>query len=454
MAIASHKPSSTPNATPSVPRVEPQNYKSVIYSDDNIPLSSLIAYISGAPYTCDYYKQVVGEHNDLREIDPGQPNVYQQYELIHDLEIRVSNPLSSAYDGTTGITSVTGSGLVYPFMIPNIADYFVSDAGDNLKGLFRITSVERKNFSRDSAFYIEYEMVGYTDALQTLYSDLVSKVIREYHFSKERLIEGLQPILTTDSYQQTTNLKALYSEIVQYYFQTFYSSHYSTLVLPGQQYGIYDSFLVDYLFKIIDVFDAYEMRLIKQIAVDKDPFIAQPQFWQMLLNRDPQMLSYCNREMSLANKRVFNSNAFIHGIYFSNIDYIVYPTSPDLTTRIADHPEAKTISLEELQEVTNVHGTLADLINNQYVGPTATFPLIHLVTADTSYVLSNAFYDNTSGKSVLEILTKDYLNQQSIDLPMLTALAQAYRNLGRLEQFYYGPIIMTLIKEVNRSTYS
>jgi len=101
-----------------------------------------------------------------------------------------------------------------------------------------------------------------------------------------------------------------------------------------------------------------------------------------------------------------------------------------------------------------VHGTLADLINNQYVGPTATFPLIHLVTTDTSYVLSNAFYDNTSGKSVLEILTKDYLNQQSIDLPMLTALAQAYRNLGRLEQFYYGPIIMTLIKEVNRSTYS
>jgi len=217
MAIASHKPSSTPAITPSVPRVEPANYKSVIYSDDNIPLSSLIAYISGAPYTCDYYKQVVGEHNDLREIDPGQPNVYQQYELIHDLEVRVSNPLTSSYDTTTTITSVTGSGLIYPFMIPNVADYFVSDAGDNLKGLFRITSVERKNFSRDSAFYIEYEMVGYTDALQTLYSDLVSKVIREYHFSKERLIEGLQPILTTDSYHQTTNLKALYSEIVQYY---------------------------------------------------------------------------------------------------------------------------------------------------------------------------------------------------------------------------------------------
>ena len=115
--------------------------------------------------------------------------------------------------------------------------------------MFRITNVERKTFNRDSAFYIDYEMVGYIDALEPLYDDLISKVIREYHFSKDRLLEGLQPILTSDQYQQVKDLNQLYYEITQYYFKTFFNKSYSTIVIPGQEHVVYDRFVIDYLFK-------------------------------------------------------------------------------------------------------------------------------------------------------------------------------------------------------------
>jgi len=454
MSIAKHKPTSNPIA-PTTPSIEPQNYRSIVYDDaGNVPLSSLTAYISGAPYYCTYYKQVVSKHNDLREIDPGSPNVYQQYERINDLEIRVSSPLQSSYDVDTGNSTVNGNGLIYPFMIPNIADYFTSDAGDVKLGLFRITNVERKTFNRDSAYYIEYEMVGYVDVLEALYADLTSKVIREYHFSKDRLIEGLQPILKSEDYQTIGNLHVLYKEILQYYFKTFFNKRYSTLVIPGQTYGIYDSHLVDYLFQTVDASDVYEMRFIKQLSVDNDPYMDQPQFWSILLDKDYDALSYCNRKMSLVNKRVFNPSGFIHGVYFSNVDYLVYPTNPDLTTLVRNNPIAKTASMEAIIEVTNVHGTVADLINNQYVGATSTFPYIRTVTEDDDYVLSAAFYDDTAQKSALEILVRDYLYQRPLDIPMLTAVASQYRRFGRVEQYYYLVILMTLIKEANRSTYT
>lgn len=453
MPIANYKPHTDPVIPVNLPKTEPANHRSIVYNDNHVPLSSLIAYVEGAPYYCDYFKQVVAEHNDLREIDPGQPNLYQQYEQIKRLEIRVSTALASSYDADTGITSVTGGGLIYPFMIPNVSDYFVSDADMHRKGLFRITNVERRTFNRDSAFYIDYEMVGYIDAVGPLYDDLMSKVIREYHFSKERLLEGLQPVLRTSQYEQLNTLHQRLDELAQYYLKTFFNKQYTTLVIPGQAAAIYDSFLVDFLMKVLDYSRYEEMRHLRQFCVDKDPFIQQSQFWELLLRRDFNGLASCNQKMSQVSKYTFSSSGFIHGIFFSNIDYIVYPVSPDLTALLTDNPEAKTVDLEVLEEPTNVFGTLAELILHQYVAGTQTYPYVKLVTEDDYYVLSEAFYTQSGTFSVLEILVKDYLKQQPINLDMLLALCDAYTALGRLEQYYYGPVLMLLIKEADRTNY-
>lgn len=454
MAIANYKPDQEPVVEPNLPIIQPENYESIIYSDSNIPLQSLLAYVGGAPWIVDYYQQVVSRDNDLREVDPSQPNVYQQYQKINRLELRVEDALSTSYDSDTSITSVSGTAVIYSFILPNAGDYFITDAGNTRKGIFKINNVERLTFNRDSSFKVDYTMVGYVEVIQDIYNDLESKVIRNYYFSKDRLIEGLSPILKTEDYYQIGDLKSTYRDLVDYYFRTFYAQQFRTLVLPGQVAGMYDGFIMEYIKKIIGVREHPNLKFIQTLTNDNDPYLKQDQFWRSMLYKDYDGLSQCNQKMKLADKRLFNPNTFMTGLAYTNISYVVYPDGPDLTTIISEKPSVKELSMEEAVEVSSRNGTLAELINDQYVDVNQSYPFIKTVLYDDYYVLSSDFYNETSQQSLLEILTKDYMKQNTIDLVKLTALCNKAKSWGRLEQFYYFPILFTLIKESDRSTYS
>lgn len=454
MPIASRKPTAEVKTQPELPKIQPKDYKSVVYDDKHQPLHSLIAYIEGAPWTVDYYSQVVNEHNDLREVDSAQPGVYQQYHRILSMEIRVSSALMTSYDAERAITTVTGNGLVYPFIIPNVSDYFVTDTADNQRAIFRITQVDRKTFNLDSAHAIEYELVGYVSNNQEIFQSLETKTIRSYNFSKDRLIEGLSPILKSDEFEKVTNLKVLYKELTQYYFKNFFDRKYFTLIIPGQMYAFYDPYLVHYVRQITDSFDAPEIRSMKQLPTDGDHYMEQSQFWELLLNKDYNGRKRCNDQMGMVHKHLFNRSTWLGGLLFTNIDYVIYPIEPDTSKNIGETCDIKVVSLEELIETTGFKGGIESAIDNQYVTDTKTYALKHEVLHDAKYVLSNSFYQDLPDQSVLEILVKDYMKKQALNLNMLYALCNQYRAWNRLDQFYYGPILMTLIKEADRAQYS
>ncbi len=456
MPIAGYKPTVDPIAIePNLPKTEPTNYRSIIYDDKNQPLQNLIAFVEGSPWSVDYYSQVVSKNNDLREIDPGQPNVLQQYQEIKELEIRVGSPLSTNYDNDTGITTVTGDALIYPFLTPNVLDYFVSDAGDNRRGIFRVTSVERKTLKRDSVYLISYDMVGYVETDPLIYDDLISKTIANYHFSKDRLIEGLSPTLKTADYNKITSLQSTYKQIVKRYFRTFFNREFFTLVLPGQSYAIYDSYLLDFILKIVDQTDADEIRHIKQLPTDQDLYLNQPQFWELLLDRDVSMIDEVNRRMAIANKSMFNANSYMHELRFTNIQYVIYPLDTDDSILIDGHAVKKsTLTTPDIIEVVGHSGSIADVLTGSYNDGITTIPTIKLVTIDDNYVLSSDFYNGGTNLSLLEQLTKTYIQGLTLDLDKVYELANNYENWGRLEQFYYGPILMTLIKQTERDTYT
>lgn len=453
MPIASHKPNEVVTQ-PNLPKIQPDHVKGIIYDDANKPLHSLISYIEGAPWTVDYYAQVVGEHNDLREIDPGQNSVYQQYQKTIGLEIRVANALSSTADSETGNMIVTGSGYIYPFMTPNKSDYFIADTADSQKAILRITQVERRTFNRDSVYSIEYQFIGFVSQSPEIFSDLESKVIRSYHFSKERLLEGLQPTIKSEEYQKVTSLKAQYSDIARYYFDTFFDRRYFTLVIPGQDYAVYDSMVVDYVLKLVDTNDSEVIRLIKDLPVDDDRYLNQMQFWKFMSEKNFDARLQCNDVMGMVSKVRFNSNPFIRGLRFTNIEYLIYPDTPDTSALVQNCFDIKELSTEVLQNGTGFKGSDGTGVNNTYTKADTTYDIIHDVLVDNKYVLSNNFYAQTTDQSVLEILVKDYLKGQSLDLDMLNAVIAVYKSWKRLEQFYYGPILLTLIKEANRAQYT
>jgi hypothetical protein len=250
------------------------------------------------------------------------------------------------------------------------------------------------------------------------------------------------------------NLKVLYQEMVKYYFRTFFSPEHATLIIPGQADAYYDSFVVNYLLKIVQTGDAPELRKLRVIPTDRDKFLSQTQLWDLMLQRDYTGRLYSNNEMGLVSKHLFNKNIYVQGIAFSNIQYVVYPDTPDTSALIGGDAAVKMLSIQELNDTTVGKGAAYLPADNALVKDTTTYSLIHEVLVDDKYVLSEHFYAATAQQSVLEILVKDYLKGNSLDLNMLYAVTDKFRQWKRLEQFYYGPLLMTLIKEADRAQYS
>jgi hypothetical protein len=76
--------------------------------------------------------------------------------------------------------------------------------------------------------------------------------------------------------------------------------------------------------------------------------------------------------------------------------------------------------------------------------------LIPVIDPTGYYVLSKAFYEDTDDKSDLEILVKNYLTGKDIYQDKLLNLINEYHVWSDIEQFYFTPILLTLIKVVTR----
>lgn len=464
MPIVNFTPSAKPDIQPNLPKVSPKEYKSPAKDTKVIPVDRLLAYVSGAEWIVDYYSQYTTKSNDLREVDPNEHPVYQQYTLIKNYALKVTSSLDSSYEPETAISKVIGTSNMYSFIVPNVNDYFVSDAGESRKGLFKITTVERKSFNLESVYEINYDLIGYVDtgASVALYEDLASKVIKTFYFDTQRFKEGLYPLVLEETRQRIIDYTIEYKSLCKYYFNLFFNRKYMTLVLPGQEFSCYDPFLVNYISKIVEVEVVPEMHMLKMLSTENDVYIKQDQFWSMMLNRDINMLDHINTQMGLATKSAFNNNSYVHAFKYTNIDYMVYPLNdslighiPDTSTRIGLIPEPKFVSytFTELYETKNIAGLLSSSIYIEYVKDTAVYPLFYNILESNHYVLSHRFYSQSSDMSVIEILAKDFIKRNNIDMDMLEFALSNYKVLSRLEQFYYGPILMTLLKEVIRNSH-
>jgi hypothetical protein len=453
MAIASFKPDLPTALIVNTPKIEPKPYESILVNGKQEPLLNLIAYIEGAPWTVIYYSQIVSKHNDRKDLDTGQPDIYQQYNKIIGLELRVTSPLTDSHDSETAITTVTGTAYIYPTLIPNVGDVFIASTGNSSDGIFRISQVERKSFNKQAVFQIEYDLLAFEENDPERFNELNNKAIRTYYFHKDRLIQGLNPTVLEPEHNAIQDIEYLFSDICRYYFKTFFNQEYSTLLLPGQEVKVYDSYLVNYLLKILDTTAAPEIKFIKALNTEREKYLNQPTIWHILLERDLADLDYVNNNLGLISVSAFSRDATLNSIRYSRINYLMYPILPDTTDQsnpIIRIKEAGELNLIDSRSTT---GTLLSLIEDRYIDQNRGYDLIKPVLIDEHYVLSSNFYKQKTELSLLEMLVLDYLKYNALDPVKIMALANHYRRWGRLEQFYYLPILLTLMRATNNRLY-
>lgn len=331
MAIAAYKPDTESPVVTNLPRVE-NNYDSIIVDNSETPIRSLLTYIQGSHWTVDYYNQITSRDTDIRTSDPGQSSIYQQYRKIEKLDLLVETPISSSQNTDNTLMSVKGSSKVYPVIVPNVGDIFKATLIDGMVGIFTITEVERLSFNKDAVYMIDYNLTKYVkDPNDVDLKTIEDKVIRTYVYSKDRLINGQMPLLNQDQYNKEKSLQVYGSEIIRYLFKNFFNRDLMTLVIPGQSLYVYDPIVLSFLRKIINNDQAPEIRQTQFLNTENDPYLAQPTLFDAILNRDINMLSYVNKEMKLVDPRYFSLNAYLNSIYYTGVQYIVYPLDITLT---------------------------------------------------------------------------------------------------------------------------
>ncbi|WP_233875208.1 hypothetical protein [Paraburkholderia adhaesiva] len=434
-----------PHPRPDSIRITDPKYKGIAVDNRYIPATDLLTHVEGSSWTVEYYSQVLDRDITILGQSLHKPPQYLQYRHIGQLELKVSQPLAATQEPNTKKMGYKGGANLYPVLIPNQGDVFVAQVDDGRFGIFNVTSTERRSFYKDSVYAIEYEMLDY--ATPDRRRDLEVKTIQRLVYVRDYLQCGQNPLVEAALWQKLVKLHSRFDSMLKTYMKQFMSEEFMTLLVPGQPWPTYDAWLVRALTELFETTASTELLAMRQLNCDDDPSMSCVQLWNVLVNKDPDLLKFVNQRAGLAWTTRFTRNAMFNGIRWSGIELVVYPVDVEMTV------DQELVGIEpltdsELEPTTSRAGRLEDLVTTQALAglPYEGAPLIHPVLCDDRYVFSRRFYDNTEGQSRLELLVGDYLHDNTLNPDLLDVFCETWHAWGALERFYYTPIVLMLMR--------
>ncbi len=447
----------TPEHEPQIPhppRIVSPMYRGVTVDTRYIPSSALLTHIEGSSMAVHYYSQVVDNDVDLAGQNPNRNAILQPYRLIKNLELKVTTPLTFAQIEETRAIGAQGVANVYPFLVPNVGDMFLTDVGDGREGIFKVTNTVRKSIFKDTCYEINYEFVAFSDTDHFRILDLHKKIVETYVFVKEFLQYGQNPVLLEEEAGLVRDLTYWHADIMRQWFQEFLSNEFKTIMVPGQGFSTHDYFLTKFMLKFATTLDAPEIQYTRLLNVDGVDDMKTPTIWDVCSQRNVALFRMINRRMKLAPCRAFPRNAMMEGVHHSGVQYIVYPDDPRQSWDDVQAMRFPLTLMYSLTPVRGIPGRLEELIvEGDLAGvPYSGRPLIKEVLCDEHYIFSQAFYDNKRGEmSRLEQAVWDMLERKPVSLKLLHFLCETHQTWGSLERFYYTPFILMLIRSQIRS---
>ncbi len=439
MAIASYN-----NSKSSLVQNEPNVpvYRTALINNRDTDIAGLVQYVSGSKWVVTYYSQLLGKDDGVEVFDNNIPDALQQYTVIRDFLILVDTPISpQAYDVQNTMTS-TGSGKYYNVFPPNIGDLFTARLINNNIGVFTITSVERMTYNKETVYDISYTLTTITTEASSYLNSLNNKAIRTFYYDKNNYKLNASPLLDPKEYQTKISLGGSLKKIINSYFKELLDTETNLILVPGQKYTIYDYPLSEFLFKVIDSADSPVIKELYRPSIN-DKYLNQYTIWDAIVNKDIEGLSKCNRDLKPTSLSILNNNMSYRKLLYYNVSHIMYPSVPDNSIEV--FPTVLPTNITIPLTVTSPNNKNIN-ISFSNIEPTTSLAYLPDMSALTTYVFSSSFYNDGSGLTILETLVLDYLKDKPIDSNLLTLLLAKYDLWSRLEQYYYAPVVVILIK--------
>lgn len=434
----------------------PDVYKGIAIDTKYVPKSNLLNWINGSNWRVVYYSQILDVSQEPTPLALAREPAYQQYRKIVDMDIKVSQSLDISQDERIRTFSVTGSGHTYPFLTPNQGDMFIANIGDGTLGLFTITSTRRETFLRDSVYAVEWKMVSHLTEEQSTNLDLKSEIT--YHYSSASLLGGCGPFVTEAEAEDSKSFSYYHDELIRRFLNDFFSPEHGTFLVPDQELKTYDHWVTRYMQSIISIASNRLMQRVKVLNVMSEPIMKRDTIWDAIICRDANRLCYGTIKAGLASTRISRWRPELQAIGYTGIGSFLYPADPpyDVDSKY-DSEDVITPFVMPLREGRSRKPLLRyqsqkerDLKWFQFDPKAEGFnklPIIHPVTIDEYYVLSENFYMDVGYKqSRLEQLLKQYLDKADIDRECLKSVLECCLEWDNLERYYYFPILIALIR--------
>lgn len=457
-------PSNPP--VPETPVREPIQLTDVGYKHNLIdasvtPLSAMITHIEGSTWPGDYYSQILAGSEEVSPFQLGQMPPYQQYHEIKNCQLKLQGGLSNSVDGESGVMTMTGTALVYPCMRPNLGDAFLADIGDGRLGQFTVSSPPvPKTIFKETTYEIQLTLTRFADA--ELVDAIRKRVVKTSYFVSDFLVYGQNPIISAEALASKELFERKLKELRNLWLKMFYSTEFKTIAVPGQASACYDPYITRAFLDIHDQSDHPLISKIKVLNCDGIDEAHQTSIWDVLLKQDSTLLYTAFKTPTLTSVSNFHWMPHFESIQYSGLSNVVVSALESATVDrdyssqvpITGHlyrdlmdmqiDIASTIYLNSFDEF---HYPDEDVLSPESFYLDTEVPLIHPIANHGGYVLSKGFYDeDVEQMSKLEILVKQYVDTEGIvNLTVLMAFCNSAKEWGRLEKFYYIPVLMILL---------
>lgn len=445
-------------------KIAEEHQRNALVDSKVTPYAALLTHIEGSSWFVDYYSQVLGADDDVTPYQPTQSAIYQQYLLVKKFELKLQGSLSTSDDSNTSVMTVTGTAVIYPYLKPNKGDAFIADIGDGRVGQFTVDGITKQTILKETCYQITFTLVRY--ATDELIKAINRKVVKTAYFNRDYLVYGQNPILVGESVETAKFLQDYEQDLLAQWVGLFYSNEYHTWLVPGQTRPAYDPYVVKMMLAMYDINAHPTIRKVREINVDGLDRMKLPSLWDALLTLDKTRLYDIFTTAHLIPAATFNAHPYFDGVRYSGIGYVVGPATP--TTNVdMDYTTERFYIGMPYTLLNDMQIDLASILFGNVLDgdvPPGDDPLpmdslylstevatIHPVTPDNGYVLTTAFYTRAAvGRSKFELMVDDFFQTGAVNHGVLFGFCESVRAWGRLEKFYYIPILLALLRIMQR----
>lgn len=386
------------------------------------PLQDIISFIRGMKWSVDYFLQIKDINEEFNLPDPNLPPTTQKYHRINKLVMHVQSAITQ-----DNIENISGEAIINAGFLPNVYDIFLAELTGGRQAIFSITEVQTRTYNLHQAYYVTFKIHCFVDTEERIYNDILNKVMKEYVYDKDHLLDFSAPVILQSDYKSKIKLKDSLPELLEYYLLNFVNYDKNVIALPTETNIYVDTLLTNFLFKIINTTDHHLLSKLTNLELDLYKTIPTT-IWDVIINRDPKMLKRAEMNLGFKYTPFTYDNVITKKMNALGISYTVGKLddySRSVKPPIKDITTAKDESFQ--------------------------FPVAQ---EGRKYVVSESVYNLTgSYTGSIEQLLVDYLHSNIIDVSKLEEPLRNYTSWNTMDQFYLIPILMVLVKDASSQTF-